>query len=498
VEADILLKSSPQERAAIKRHFAMPDPDASWQDKTRQYMKSFHDLGFKPKARHVFDHITGVADIPEDAVLGQVASGLQKTFGTLSLQQSLFAQFSDLAYYHAVMAKLNGPVQPFMDGAFGWLRRVNPGHEQQVLMNGLSGGILGHASSLELRMGLDAGRVPDLASLHKRHSLTDTMYTLSGMPMWEQGHKRQSALAISDFLGRASEMGWNDLDNGFSAGTRAFVQDMGLTAQDLSALKGMARQVDGLDGNYIMINQIEDRNTRIRVRAFMDRVMSAATPTPNAIQRATVTWGSRPGTFPGHLLRMLGQFKTFPLIVAQRLMPTIHRHDGMAGVLMTAALASVYGMGTVYAKNLVNNKTTNFEDPRTWVDAFMRGGAAHLYGDLLLSNYTPQRDLISNLAGPTMQPAQRFAQLASQSRDYWGESVYRSIMQEEMDSRSGAPVAAAVRAARDYIPFTGLPVVKGALDNMLFFHMYEFLDPGWIRRYERRLEKSGQEQIFPI
>jgi hypothetical protein len=48
----------------------------------------------------------------------------------------------------------------------------------------------------------------------------------------------------------------------------------------------------------------------------------------------------------------------------------------------------------------------------------------------------------------------------------------------------------------NHIPFANLVYIKGALDYLLFYHMFEAASPGWWERTNRRLEKEQGRTMY--
>jgi hypothetical protein len=56
--------------------------------------------------------------------------------------------------------------------------------------------------------------------------------------------------------------------------------------------------------------------------------------------------------------------------------------------------------------------------------------------------------------------------------------------------------AKAIQVATSYTPFLNLFYVKPALDYLVLYQIQEALNPGWLHRMERRVEKENSQKFW--
>ena len=53
-----------------------------------------------------------------------------------------------------------------------------------------------------------------------------------------------------------------------------------------------------------------------------------------------------------------------------------------------------------------------------------------------------------------------------------------------------------VRLAKGNIPFANLFYVKGAMDYLVWYQLQEALNPGYLRRMERRVKRENDQEYW--
>lgn len=213
---------------------------------------------------------------------------------------------------------------------------------------------------------------------------------------------------------------------------------------------------------------------------------------PDAGTRAMLNLGTQRGTPVGEALRMITQFKSFPVAVVQKVIGREVYGRGANGVRQMgsselAGLAHIMVMGTVFGyaalagKDLIKGRTPRDpSDPKTWAAAFVQGGGLGIYGDFIFGQYTRfGTSAVATLAGPT-------ASTLDEIMGIWGRV------------REGDDVAAATfRTIINNTPFANIFYTRMALDYAILYDVQEMLNPGSLSRLEQRLQREqGQEFFF--
>lgn len=219
---------------------------------------------------------------------------------------------------------------------------------------------------------------------------------------------------------------------------------------------------------------------------FSDRGQYAVL-NPGARERAMLRQGTQAGTVVGEALRTIMQFKTFPVAVITKVWGRdIHGGEAgwgrAAGIVHMMVASTVFGYLAGAAKDMAKGRTPRDPtNPATWAAAFTQGGGAGIYGDYLVGKYSRfGNSALETAAGPTLSTAADIVNLWAATRGGDGRA------------------ATALRIAVANTPFANLFYTRPALDYLFLYQVQEALNPGFLRRMERRLkEENGQTFIVP-
>jgi hypothetical protein len=237
-----------------------------------------------------------------------------------------------------------------------------------------------------------------------------------------------------------------------------------------------------------------------KVRNYIVDNTGFAVLEPDAKTRAIMLNGSQPGTFTGEMMRFLTQFKSFTgaymqKAVGRQLYGRGYEGDSVIGALRngngeTAALVKLIGMstlmgyGSMVLKDLTKGKTPrDITDPdmtvKVFLAAMVQGGGAGIYGDFLFGEASRMGSgTVESLAGPVISTGGRMIDL------------YHKAL-------AGDDVAAnAFREVLNNTPFLNLFYTRMALDYLFLYNVQEHLNPGYLRRMERRIEKDNNQTFL--
>ena len=242
----------------------------------------------------------------------------------------------------------------------------------------------------------------------------------------------------------------------------------------------------------------------------------AAVTEPDARTRELWLRGTKPGSVPGELLRFFAQFKSFPTAVLRQvwgreiygrgyngLMDMMLHGKGEAlGMMQFVLWSTVFGYMSMVAKDAVKGRSPRdvlengyrgdedkvfpFDipaiDDRTVMAAFLQGGGLGIYGDFLFGDMMQSRfgkGMVNTVSGPVIGAADDLM-------DIWGRV-----------KRGDDAAASSLRFAVNNTPYINMFYARPALDYLFLYHMQEQLNPGYLRRMERRIEKeNGQTFIL--
>lgn len=214
---------------------------------------------------------------------------------------------------------------------------------------------------------------------------------------------------------------------------------------------------------------------------------------PGAREKAILYQGTQAGSPLNVALRLLLQFKQFPTTMMTKswgaeLYGAKGNLGRIAGVTELVVASTLAGMMANYL-----NQTAKGQDPTSqWrnqpaqalISGFLRGGAASIYGDFLLGEWSRfGLSAIDTLVGPTLGQINSVAEL-------WSDLTHV----KKMDSKAGA---LAVRMVRTNTPYLNMIYTRSAFDYLITYRLQEWLNPGYLERMERNMkDKQGIEFLM--
>lgn len=352
-------------------------------------------------------------------------------------------------------------------------------------------------------------------------------FKLNGLTWWTDTMRSTAALMMSHHLAYNRSLSWEQMNPdlqrtlelfGFDEGRWDMIRATGATQADgreylttqgiddipdeeLAAyLEGQGRVV-----NAASLNELREE-LRGQLRSYITDRASYAVIEPDARTRAMMRRGTQPGTVAGELLRFVGQFKAFPVAVLQKSVgrelygrgyaPTAYGSSAQPGWELVQALrsgrgevlglaqlmlwATIFGYGAMTAKDLLKGREPRDPtDRKTMLAAMLQGGALGLYGDFLFGESNRfGGGLTQSLSGPTLGMIDELHSLYARAR-------------------SGDDAAAAtLRFGIQNTPFANLFYTRAAIDYLFLYSVQEAVNPGALRRMERRVQKENNQQFL--
>jgi hypothetical protein len=505
------------ERAA--RNTAMmeawgPNPRAMF-DKVLDHLKDKHRTDPKKlnalsenRLQNQFDEIEGITRIPVNPSSAAVTGAVLAVESMAKLGAASLSAITDLGFK---AVSLTGTGDNILSS---WGRNL------ESSLEGLSGGDKRVTAEL-IGVGLD-GQIGDLMS---RFSATDDtagqmskatriFFKLNLLAPWTDTNKRGLGLMMSRDLAMNADRPWAGLPQ------RDLLELYGVTEARWNVIRQATRQegdgrvylmpdaIRGLPDDVIAqvaaaegatpttaraLRRVRD-DLETSLRSYYTDMAEEAIPTPGARERALLRQGTRPGTPLGIAARLVGQFKAFPVTVLTRQVGRLGRADttaeflrnvvngraDMQGLAHMMVATTVLGYVAQSAKEMAKGRNPRDPtDPKTWLAAMVQGGGAGIYGDFLLGETNRfGRSLLDTLAGPTIGTISDIDELRAK------------LMAGE---NSGA---SALRLAVGNTPFANLFYSRVALDYLFLYQVQEAINPGFLRRTERRLAREQNQTFF--
>ncbi len=370
---------------------------------------------------------------------------------------------------------------------------------------------------------LGAGFEGALGDVHGRFTTTDDLpggmtkamqlfFKWNGLNWWTDANKTGTILMLARHLGLQGEKSFEALpvelqrslpmygiDGGRWGLLRTLVKEAPdgrkyLSPEGIADLPSKAvREAFGAPrANEREVLRMKDE-LETSLRAYLADRTDHAIFSPGAYEKTIATLGTQAGTPLGEAVRMLMQFKQFSITgisrglgraiygkgadtIAQALFKGKADFVGLAHLMVST---TVFGYLAMAAKDIIKGKTPRDpKDPKTWVSSFVQGGGAGILGDFVFGEFNRfGSSFLSSMTGPAAGQVESLAEL-------WAKF------------RSGDDAAAqAVKFVINNTPFINLAYVRPALDYLFLYHVQEALNPGYLRRMERRFKKEN-DQVF--
>lgn len=349
----------------------------------------------------------------------------------------------------------------------------------------------------------------------KMAALQQMFFRLNGLTWWTESLRDGAALSHSHYMAKQSSKSFDEINQelrrmlglyNIDAGKWEIIKRATVKVSDGKeyisgdAIRTLPRQMFekyissvGRTVNDASVQNLRDDLQQALRTMMVDRSHHASVE-PNARARAFMLRGTKPGTIPGELLRYMGQFKSFSVSMVQMVLgrevygrgyDTFGQYlrEGRGDMLGLAAMIGMYGaMGyaAMSVKDLLKGREPRDPtDPRTWFAAMAQGGGLGLYGDFLFGEYSRfGRSFTASIAGPVLGNFDTLLELWTRMRN--GDDT----------------AAVAFKSLINNTPFLNLFWLRPLLDYAILFNIQESLNPGALRRMEKRIERENNQSFL--
>jgi len=459
--------------------------------------------------RNRFAEVDGSVRIPANTMGARIGSSVRATESMAKLGGAVLTAFGDIGFYGSEMRYQGRSMLSGMAESMAGLLRGKGTREQREVLGMLGVYFDGMRGAITSRFsGHD-----DLPGRMSR--LMQKFFKFNGLTWWTDTMRMSAALAMSHRLALNRGIGWDRLDPdlertlglyGIDAGKWEIVRNAAAKMADEreyvvpEAIRDLSDEPfkDYLTSLGVKITDPRVRELRREIEAqlrayFVDRAEYAVI-TPDQRTLAIMRRGTKPGTVEGEALRFIMQFKSFPIAVVQKAVgrevygrgannlwqALRNGHGEMLGLAQLMVWTTLFGYGSMTAKDLLKGRTPrNPLSPTTWAAAMTQGGGAGIYGDFLLGESNRfGGGLIQTIAGPTFGTADDVYDLYTRLRN--GDDA----------------AAQSFRLLINNTPFANLFYTRTALDYLFLYQIQEALNPGYLRRLERRVEKQNKQTFL--
>jgi hypothetical protein len=458
--------------------------------------------------KHAIDIATGMVSRPVDVTMAKIGTDIRALQSMAKLGAALPSSLGDV-FTAAIASQFRG--SGFLKGLMTQLGGIMQGRprEEQAQISYLLGegidGMLGHIAS--------QGYASD-GPIGFLGRLQENFFKWNGLTWWTDVGRSVSARAISAELGMHSGTAFDALP----VQLRHVMTQAGITPEEWATLsKTTLRQDNGKP--YMtpdMVRNLPDadlaplitgavtpeklgdvrRRLELKLLSYVADQTSYAIVENDARTRRYTTGGLRSGTPAGEAVRLIMQFKGYPLGFTTRVWGRAlfgQRKD--AGIAAQAHIATmlgglmVAGYLSLVAKDMLKGywPPRNPADPRTILAAWQQGGGLGIYGDYLFSQVNRfGGSLQETLAGPTIGELGQFWDIYNDARNAaatGGEDKFSW-------SRAFSTMLGTV-------PYANLHLVKPTLDYLIFNSIRDALSPGSVQKQIRDRRKEYGQDFAP-
>jgi hypothetical protein len=457
----------------------------------------------KPLANRM-DELDGTANMPRSLLAAKIGGTVRAWQSLSSLGGVLLSAIGDVPIK---ASELNyqgiGFLEAYTDGFTSLARGRGKSAQTRAVMDDLRAGFEGMRGNIAGRFDANDTLPGVLAKAQ------NVFFKWNGLTYWTDAQRDGAMFLMARHLGRLQETGWPALPER----NRGLLEQYGIDETAWELLRGAEwkqadnrryltpKAVEGIDdkkiraalklkgGKKIDAAKIDvdawRQELALKLHSYFSDRADIAILNPGARERAMLRQGTQAGTPEGEALRYITQFKAFPVAVISRVWGReIYGGQGgfgqVAGVAHLLAASTLFGYAAMSAKDLAKGREPRDpNEPKTWISAFVQGGGAGIYGDFVAGEYSRfGRSFVETLAGPTASDVGALVDLWNRVKK--GDDV----------------AAAAFKFGLDNTPFANLFYTRVALDYLFIYQIQEALNPGFLRRMEKRIQTENNQQFM--
>ena len=434
-------------------------------------------------------------------------SAIARAVGNVAkLGGAVISAAADIGIYASEM-KFQG--RSFLGGMFeamNAIRRIKNTKQKQDIVQGL--GFIKDGTIHDV-----SGRFQVGDNLNKGWTQVQrTFFKYNLLSWWTNTLKENSMLGMANYYAKQKNLSFDQLNKPLQdffklynidstkwdviRKTAMSKADDGTEFINISELSNMSdadiKKITGMDDLSKSELQMEKEKFKYSVSGMLlDRSIYAVIE-PDARTKGTMTQGTLAGTGIGEAFRFVGQFKAFPIAVVNKVlgreMAFLRKGKnqdigrGIRGITALMITSGMFGYMSMSLKDLLKGKEPR--DPnniKTIRAAFLQGGGLGIYGDVLFKEQRDAGSVLSGIVGP----------FPTTVIDVGLAFKYA------LGLEGGKAAKAAYRAISSNIPFLNLFYIKAAFDYMIGFQIMETMNPGVLKRVEKRMKDDyNQEYLF--
>lgn len=415
---------------------------------------------------------------------------------------------------------------------------------QKAIADQFKGVTGGKRTAEEIRLAAKLGIMLDsVNNVHQKFSVgevrapgglakaTNMMFRYNGMTRWQDSIRFGAAAQQAVDFGMHASRAFDDLPEGLQRSLKLFniepeEWDVLRSAQFFEhedygkllipdAVKDLPdtvfEKVLQKQGKKVTPNNIKLARERLRSKGttmFREAGRIAATE-QSLMDKAMILQGTKPGSPEGEFVRSVMQYKSFMVsMLNEHVGRGLHGYDfekvstakalqrmfsggnnkGLQALSKQIAWGIPFGYAALTLKDLVKGrKPRDPEDPAGYAKliaaSMAQAGALGIYGDFLFGEANRYGGgFIATALGPTAGTAEDVISLYHRVRD--GDPAAAKAFNLLIQNTPGVNT------------LSSLPQTKAIFDYLILHRMREYMNPGYLRRMERRLKKQNDQEFF--
>jgi hypothetical protein len=461
-------------------------------------------------ANELLTMLDGRANIPGSQISARVGSNIRALQAMSKLGGAVISAVTDLPVYASQIRYQGrgGLLAGIGDGISSLLQGRAKGERRQILnmIDTVSENVVGGVA-----MRFDSDDVMSSTSA----DLMRIFFRLNGLTWWTDTLREGMEIGTANWLGNLR----NTAFDAISADSKNVLQQYGISAPEWDVMRQAF--VSDSKGKFYVVPESVTRLSPDVIRQYLATIGRSSTDTavgnarrdladrlrnlivdqamtaviePDVRSRYFWSRGTKPGSFYGEIARYISQFKGFPTALTRQVFGREIYGRGynslgeylkygkgdMLGLAQLILAMTAFGYIAMAAKDLLKAKTPRDPtEPQTWIAAMLQGGALGIYGDFLLGQSNRfGRNIVDTLVGPTF-------------------GVLGDLDELRQRAMKGDDVASsAFRMLIANTPFMNLFYSRIVLDYLILYQIQEALDPGALRRMERRVEREQNQEFL--
>jgi len=286
------------------------------------------------------------------------------------------------------------------------------------------------------------------------------------------------------------------------------LKTFGLDAQKWELIRGM-KKVDSAGRSYVVPSEaynIPDaalapilgaapreaydayrREIANQLMMLYSRMGDLSTVTPGPREAAILHGSKNAGS---DLTSLLTQFTAWPIaathqLIGKTMYESLSKKSAVWTLGVAAGLSMLAGYGRLTIRNLISGRPP--DQPKTgWglgflgLRSMMAGGIGGVLGDHLFGSIGQAAGNSQGFGGPIVGTLGELGAIAAK----YAAALSKGTKYD--------PWPALVHLGASNFPFANLFYLKGALDYLIFYHLFEAIQPGWWDRVNQARLKAGQ------